>query len=999
MAFFSENTTESTIEVVHSEDEDGVGRISGTVRQSPDVSPVTDRQRQRPNSDPNLVYTNVQGLTPHKVNRQGDGRCLDVLCLNVQSLRNKLTAFDAFLQTSRICYGVLCITEHFLSKDEVGVLTVPGYRVATAFCRRNMRHGGVLLMCRDGIDFKVREDIGELSVETVCELAALELRGGLVIVALYRPPGSDVDCFMSCANAVLNKVSRGDARVIVGGDFNINFLRNSHMLNTFKCLLSSYDFGPVVDVPTRQNSCIDNILVNFDANLFKWNVIDPGLSDHMAVTISVSDMKFKQMSKYIMTRGLSDAGMFHFYTVVESADWSFINDDALDVADRFHRFIELINNYVDLVFPMKKVKVESNKRQFYTCNWFSPELGVLRDKVRLLSELYQLYPCPELLHCRNAYRGHYRRMLDVAKRNCYVKYIDKASNKVKAYWDVINNHRVNKRSSTVTHLSADTLNRYFLNVAGGIGSQLPSPNPCYNYIKSLDSDVPGFKFNEVSFNVVRNLFDRLGNKNSYDTYGVNMRLLKVIKNLIIVPVTKLINLCIRNAVYPDMLKISKVIPLHKGGEVSNEANFRPISVLPCIGKIFECVLNDQIVSFFESYRLFSDSQFGFRRAKGVDPAVEHLTDLFIDAMESGSYAGAIFCDLKKAFDCVAHHVLLEKLKHYNFDCRSRELLKSYFQNRYQYTYVNNEPSTLGRVTCGVPQGSVLGPTLFLIYINDIKACVPGSDLLLFADDTTLVLSDANLTQLKGRMIERQLEIKSWLNANSLCLNEGKTKHVFFSHRYLSDDDCCTSVRFLGLCLDSALSWEGHVDYLSGKISQNIYVIRNLVKMVPGSLVLGAYHALILSHCSYGLLSWGHSPHMKRVFALQRKVVRVITGLEYRADVRGKFIELRLCTLPSLYIYLCLRYVRRNIDSYNVNSEFHDYVTRSAPLIRGSYLRLSSSRKGTNYFAPKFFNLLPSYLKELPLGKFCAVIKKILIGNAFYSFEEYYSFDFATFVDQ
>lgn len=386
-------------------------------------------------------------------------------------------------------------------------------------------------------------------------------------------------------------------------------------------------------------------------------------------------------------------------------------------------------------------------------------------------------------------------------------------------------------------------------------------------------------------------------------------------------------------------------------------------------------------------------QFGFRKNKCTVDAINNLIDLIVEIMEKGDIAGVIFCDLQKAFDCVSHEILINMLGKYNFDDLSLKLMKSYLTNRYQFTQVNGKCSDRGVVTSGIPQGSVLGPILFLLYVNNLHLGVAGASPVLFADDTTLVTKCSNIQDLKLIMTVVQASISEWFSAHNLSLNNSKTKHIYFTHRNLNSDVANSTTNFLGVTLDATLSWEGHTDSICKKLRKNIYAIRCLTNTVSKEILLTAYHALFASHMSYALISWGHSSHAARVFGLQRKVVRVIANISYRADVKQKFIDYKLLTLPSLYIYVCLKYVKLNIGSYLTHSQVHGHYTRSNDSINLSQFRLNSSRYGKNFFGPKFFNVLPKNIRNLPFKLFCNQIKNLLVSNAFYSTDEFLKYKF------
>lgn len=372
-------------------------------------------------------------------------------------------------------------------------------------------------------------------------------------------------------------------------------------------------------------------------------------------------------------------------------------------------------------------------------------------------------------------------------------------------------------------------------------------------------------------------------------------------------------------------------------------------------------------------------------------AIGELTDCVLGGFEKGLDTHASFYDLTKAFDCVSHNILLKKLSYYGFGDDSISLMGSYLKDRFQFVSYNGQHSSNEIIRFGVPQGSVLGPTLFLIYINDITNAQHDSNLILFADDMTTyrsynpILIDPNIT-----VGDMQSNIQNWFLANGLCLNSSKTQLVNFSLRMGGRPlvGASGTAKFLGVYLDSKLTWEEHAVYLSKKLSKIVHLIKGLTSNISFSTVLAAYHGCFMSVASYAIFSWGHSPHSELIFKLQRRCVRVMTGLRYRDCCRHQFIRLKILTLPCIYILHCLIYVKRHIVLYPTHSEQHSYPTRKNNDLNVRFLRLAKSRSGSEYYGPRLFNALPPLIRNLDEGLFKRRLKAFLASKAFYSLGEF-----------
>ena len=292
-------------------------------------------------------------------------------------------------------------------------------------------------------------------------------------------------------------------------------------------------------------------------------------------------------------------------------------------------------------------------------------------------------------------------------------------------------------------------------------------------------------------------------------------------------------------VYPDLLKIAKIIPIHKGGSTPDINNYRPISLLSIFDKIIEKLIHKRLYSFLESHNIMYHNLFGFRKNNSTTNALIQITEKIKESIDNGKYGCGIFIDLRKAFDTVHHEIILNKLEYYGIRDSMLDWFRSYLKGCKQCVSINEQSSELLINNCGVPQGSVLGPLLFLIYINDLPNISKILNFYLFADDTNIYYKSNSLRDIERTILELQ-KLYLWLNVNRLSLNIDKTNFLIF-HPYNKPLKQHVAIKinkkaimekeyikYLGVLVDSSLSWKYQISSLTKKISRSIGVMYKLI---------------------------------------------------------------------------------------------------------------------------------------------------------------------------
>jgi len=387
----------------------------------------------------------------------------------------------------------------------------------------------------------------------------------------------------------------------------------------------------------------------------------------------------------------------------------------------------------------------------------------------------------------------------------------------------------------------------------------------------------------------------LKNKNSLGVDNISTKLLKQIINPIANQLAQIINQSFATGAVPNKLKIARVIPIFKNGDKSLLVNYRPISILPAISKVFEKAVLTRLKSYLEHNSILDRSQHGFRSSHNVTTAITDALNFVTRALDNNEFCVATFLDISKAFDSIDHDILLQKLFHYGIRGIALSWFRSYLSNRFQYVAVNGINSAFLPIDCGVPQGSLLGPILFLIFINDL----PNSDkfvkFILFADDTTVLVADKSLCNLTKNLNSSLHLLTNWYMHNRLSINLLKSNYMVFHLNKKSNTDLMltidnltlerkTTVKFLGLLIDENLSWSPQIGHVSTKLSHDVALLKIASYFLPQECLLSLYYAFFHSHLTFGLELWSAAgvTLLVPIKLIQKKAIRIISHAYYLA---------------------------------------------------------------------------------------------------------------------
>lgn len=520
---------------------------------------------------------------------------------------------------------------------------------------------------------------------------------------------------------------------------------------------------------------------------------------------------------------------------------------------------------------------------------------------------------------------------------------------------------------------AQCFNDHFCSVASVISDSLPASTvDPLSYVKH---NVHSLFFDPVSREEVSEIISSLRNT-KYDLDTISVKMLKFCNRILNYPLSLIINKSLSAGIFPDVFKDACVIPIYKKGDKTNVNNYRPISILPLFGKVLEKCVARRLVSFADHCSIICDNQFGFRKGLSTVDAIVDYSEYICRNLEEHKHVIGVFIDYSKAFDTVNHSILLSKLEAYGIRGLALDWFRSYLDNRRQCVRVGSSYSDYGSISFGVPQGSVLGPVLFVLFVNDIANVSAILKTILFADDTTVSAAGSNFHELCN-IVDSELEVvTSWSISNKLSLNPDKTGAILFSNR-LHDVDLVRglnvnnvminfvdSVSFLGLTIDCKLKFKDHIGVVSKKLSKVVGIMYKVREYLTVKSLTSLYYSLFYPYLLYGNVLWGgtYNVHLHTVEMLQKRAVRIITGSEYLAHTDPLFYSTGILKIDDLHEYLLLLYLFKSKNKFNYSNS--TYETRHASDPEIIHHRLTLTEHSVHYSAAKLWHSLPSHIKAI-----------------------------------
>ena len=944
---------------------------------------------------------------------------------NIRSLNKNFDQFHTFVNKLKFNHGVIGISETWLKDTSPSSLfSIEGYRLILNN-RLNKRGGGVAFYITENLNYVLLDDFNLMSevIESIFIEIKVPNRRSIIIGEIYRPPNSSMPEFTEILQNLLSNEYFYNKTCFIMGDFNLNLLQcnENPSCQDFLNLMLSKSFVPLIKKPTRvsdaSSSLIDNIFLNNPLPDITSGIVVSDISDHFPIyTISSLNLISRSNSHPFSSgiRDTSESNLNKLREKLKKINWSVVyNQD--DVNLSFDYFLHILTTNYNSIIPLHQ-STRSTRKKIPKQPWISKSLLKSINRKNKLFHKYKNDPNTVNKSRYVRYRNVLTSSIRLARQMYFSRQFEKHKHDLKSTWKVINEALNTKKDTNFPqHIIeegrkiedpteiAELFNDFFVNIGPNLAKDIPNTDKDFHiFLKNRNSQ--SLFFEPVIEEEIKDIVNNLNTKKGSGCDGITNFLLKSIINEIITPLTYILNLSMSSGKVPQKMKLAKVVPVFKKGDRDYVNNYRPISLLTSISKILERLVYKRTLKFLVNCKILGDSQFGFRKNHSTTHALLTFLDKVAHAIDDTSHTIGVFLDFSKAFDTINHNILIYKLRHYGIRGRALDWFQDYLTNRKQFVSINGKESELKSISCGVPQGSLLGPLLFILYINDLQNSSQLLSFICFADDSNLFLSHRNPHTLVSTLNNELKNVQSWINANKLSLNIDKTHFMLFSNTLQILPDkvridnielsqvVCT--KFLGLYIDSDLSWKSHILYLSKILSRNTGILNKLKSFFPSHTLLSVYSTLITPYLNYGILVWGNASKtlLDTLFHIQKRAIRNVNHARYLSHTNKLFYKNNILKIVDLFYYnigIFMYQLAANqlpnifLQMFTKNSSIHNYPTRQREAYHLPRTRTIFAQKTIFFTGPRYWNDLPAQTKNSSsLFAFKRRLKQLLLYSYF-----------------
>ena len=876
-------------------------------------------------------------------------------------------------------------------------MSIPGYSMVRLDPTLS-KQTGLILYISQTVTYKRIISLEKYQVETIWIEITMKKSKPILVGFIYRNPSEHAD-WLDHFNELMEAVALTDNEIILFGDFNIDLMKPN---KRWTQLYESFGLFQLIDAPTRVTSSsetlIDHIYVSTKQNIVEVCSPHSGCSDHFPVCLTwlrkgvkipkpghklITYRSFTNFDEkaFLLDLALSPLSNVYQFTDPDSA-LEFWHKTFLGVFDKHAPLkTKRVKHTPKPPWLNKEIQEAIHKRDSLSSTKQPEEFKKLRNKVTAMK--------------RSAKKKYFRELLS-----------NNSNNKSKSIWKAINSltrKNTNKIPIDNKTISATSLNLHFSNISSSTIKIDKSDSNDLALLKDFCSSKQ--ITSELTFPLltVYEVYFSLIHLKQTCTRGLDYldgKILKISAPVISDSLAYIYNLCIDKCYFPNLFKQAKIIPFYKSGNKSDPSNYRPISILSVLSKPLEKHMYKCLMSHISKHNLLHPNQSGFRTNHSCHTALINLVDEWLSNINNNKFTGVLFVDFAKAFDVIDHHLLLRKLALYKISDHALSLVESFLTNRYHTVFLGKEQSGFLTQKFGVPQGSVLGPLLFSLYINDLPLFITKGLCELFADDTSIHSSHSDLKQVANSLQDNANQLVKWTELNHMSINEQKTKCMIITSRqkrqnmtfvippiYVSNTiiNEVDTHKVLGVTVDNNLSWSPHIDSLYKRVSQKLFQLSKIKHYLDFNARKHFYHAYIQSVIDYAstLYDMSSANSLKPLSRIHKRTLKVLL---LKSSTLSFHDYSKLDILPLSYH---LKYNKAVMMFRIMNGFAPSTLTARFPLNKSRYTdniiiprpRLDLYKSSLTYSGGTLWNSLPKSIKNKSIiGSFKRTYKSYLLGT-------------------